>query len=381
MKEILWLIKNTLRVTFRKKKNIIMYLCMPLVGIFISLLVYGGDQKTILHVGIVNQDQSAITSDTIQFLKGLENVEIAPIAADQVKGKISSGDLDSVITFEKGFTASVLAGKPDHIQITSIKGAAITGYVKSYLHQYIDNIATISYVADGNQQTFEQMYQDFQQTGYQLTTHALEDSSKNKYMTNQTIGFLIMIMLMSAGNMSEIILLEKENRTYYRLLSTPINAREYILSNVIVNMIVMSIQVLITLTIMKGIFHIGMNMSFGAALFVMLLFSLIAVGISLVIISFSNSRSAAGGLQNLIITPTVMLSGCFWPVEVMPKSLQRIADFLPQRWTLDTLTKLQEGNSFSGLYLHYIILFAFAAAFFLIAVYRFSRNNSTQTFI
>ncbi|MEH7306852.1 ABC transporter permease [Neobacillus drentensis] len=381
MKDILWLIQNTLRVTFRKKKNIIMYLCMPLVGIFISLLVYGGDQKMNLHVGIVNEDKSEITSDTIEFLKGLENVEISTVSAGQVQDKISSGNLDSVITFEKGYADSVLAGEPDHIEMTSIKGAAITAYVKSYLYQYIDNIATISYVAGGNQQVFEQMYSDYQQTNYKLATHSLEDTAKNKNMANQTIGFLIMIMLMSAGNMAEIILLEKENRTYFRLLSTPINARKYIFSNIVVNMIVMTIQVFITLTIMKNVFHIGLGMSFWSAAFVMILFSLISVGISLVIVSFSNSRSAAGALQNLIITPTVMLSGCFWPVEVMPKSLQKIADFLPQRWTLDTLTKLQEGNAFSGLYLNFTILFAFAAAFFLIAVYRFSRNNSTQNFV
>ncbi|WHY66467.1 ABC transporter permease [Neobacillus sp. SuZ13] len=381
MKDILWLIQNTLRVTFRKKKNIIMYLCMPLIGILIALLVYGGDQKAILHVGVVNEDKHEITTDTIDFLKGLDNVEISTISTGQVQDKISSGKLDSVITFEKGYADSVLAGKPDYIELTSIKGAAITAYVKSYLHQYIDNIATISYVAGGNQQTFEQMYSDFQQRNYKLTTHSLEDASKNKNMTNQTIGFLIMIMLMSAGNMAEIILLEKEGRTYFRLLSTPINARKYIFSNIVVNMIVMTIQVFITLTIMKGIFHIGMNMSFWSAAFVMLLFSLISVGISLVIVSFSNNRSAAAALQNLIITPTVMLSGCFWPVEVMPKSLQKIADFLPQRWTLDTLTKLQEGNAMSSLYLNVIILFAFAAAFFLIAIYRFSRNHTTQNFV
>ena len=380
MKDILWLIQNTLAVTFQKKKNIIMYLCMPLIGIFISLLVYGGDQKTILHVGIVNHDNSEITTDTIQFLKGLKNVEVSKIESSTVQDKITSGKLDSVITFEKGYSASVLEGNPDHIELTSIKGAAITGYVKSYLYQYINNISTISFAAGGNQQTFKQMYKDYQQTNFKLSTHSLEDAAKNKNMTNQTIGFLIMIMLMSAGNMSEIILLEKENRTYFRLLSTPINARKYIFSNVIVNMIVMTIQILITLTIMKGIFHIGLNMSFWAAAIVMLLFSLIAVGLSLAIISFSNSRSAAGALQNLIITPTVMLSGCFWPVEVMPTSLQKIANFLPQRWTLDTLTKLQEGNSFSGLYLNFMILVAFAAAFFLIAVYRFSRNNTTQNF-
>jgi ABC-2 type transport system permease protein len=381
MKDILWLIQNTLQVTFRKKKNIIMYLCMPLIGIFISLLVYAGDQTYSLQVGIVNNDNHQITNDTIEFVKGLENVEISKIDAAEVQDTISSGKLDSVITFEKGFSDSVRKGQPDHIQITSIKGAAITGYVKSYLHQYINNIATISFVAEGNQQTFEQMYKDYQQTDFKLTTQVVEDTSKNKNMTNQTIGFLIMIMLISACNMSEIILLEKENRTYFRLLSTPINARKYLISNVMVNMIVMTIQVLITLTIMKNIFHIGLSISFWEAAFVMFLFSLIAVGLSLVIISFSNSRSAASALQNFIITPTVMLSGCFWPVEVMPASLQEIANFLPQRWTLDTLTKLQEGNAFSGLYLNFIILFAFAAAFFLIAVYRFSRNNTTQNFV
>ncbi|MGG1675550.1 ABC transporter permease [Neobacillus sp. NRS-1170] len=381
MKDILWLIQNTLSVTFRKKKNIILYLCMPLIGILISLLVYGGDQKVILHVGIVNQDNSEIASDTIKFLKGLENVKIVEIPADKVQGKIISGELDSVITLEKGYSESVLTGKPDNVQISSIKGAQITGFVKSYLYQYIDNISTISIAAAGNQQTFKLMYQDFQQTNYKLTTHSLEDTSKNKNMTNQTIGFLIMIMLMSAGNMSEIILLDKENRTYFRLLSTPINARKYLLANVSVNMIIMTIQVLITLTIMKILFNIGINMSFWQAAFVMILFSFISVGLNLVIVAFSNSRSAAGAMQNLIITPTVMISGCFWPVEVMPKTLQKIADFLPQRWTLATLTKLQEGSSFSSLSLNFMILIAFAAAFFLIAVYRFSRNNSTQNFV
>ncbi|SDN48739.1 ABC transporter permease [Bacillus sp. OK048] len=381
MKDILWIIQNTLQVTFRKKKNIIMYLCLPLIGIFISLLVYAGNHQTVLHVGIVSLDKNEITSDTIKFLKGLENVAISKIDVEDVQENISSGKLDSVITFEKGYSKSILDGDPSHIQITSIKGAAITGYVKSYLQQYINNIATISFAAAGNQQIFDKMYKDYQQSDFKLSTQYLEDTTKNKNMTNQTIGFLIMIMLLSACSMSEIILLEKENRTYFRLLSTPINARKYLISNVIVNMIIMTIQVLITLTIMKNIFHIGINISFWEAAFVMFLFSLVAVGLSLVIISFSNSRSAANALQNLIITPTVMLSGCFWPIEVMPASLQKIADFLPQRWTLDTLTKLQEGNAFNGLYLNYMILFAFALAFFLIAVYRFSRNNTTQNFV
>ncbi|MEH7109065.1 ABC transporter permease [Bacillus sp. JJ1764] len=381
MREILWLMKNTLYVTFRQKKNIFMYLFMPLIGILIALLAYGGDQKYTIHLGIVNQDNSEITSDTIHFLSALENVEVKLLEDSQIQDQLTSGKLDSVITFQKGFTDSVLNGSPNHIQLTSIKGAEITGFVKAYLNQYIQNVSAISTAAAGNQQTFKQMYQEFQQTSYQLSTHSITDTSKNKDMTIQTIGFLIMIMMMSACNMSEIILSEKENRTYFRLLSTPINARTYILSNVFVNMIVMSIQAILTVSIMKGFFHIGINIPFWQAIGVMLFFALISVGLSLVITSFSNSRSAAGALQNLIITPTVMLSGCFWPVEVMPKTLQKIAEFLPQRWTLDTLTKLQEGSSLSSLYLNFLILVTFALAFFLIAVYRFSKNNSVQKFV
>ncbi|MCH6267172.1 ABC transporter permease, partial [Neobacillus citreus] len=235
MRDILWIVQNTLRVTFRKKKNILLYLFMPLIGIFIALMAYGGDQKMILHVGVVNQDKAEITADTIQFLAGLENVKITELEAGQVQEEIVSGKLDSVITFEKGYSDSVLAGRPDHIQLTSIKGAQVTGFVKSYLYQYIDNISTISRAADGNQQTFQQMYQDYQQSTFQLSTNSLADTSRNKNMTNQTIGFLIMIMLISASNLSEVILLEKEKRTYFRLLSTPINARKYLLANVLVN--------------------------------------------------------------------------------------------------------------------------------------------------
>ena len=204
------------------------------------------------------------------------------------------------------------------------------------MYQYIDNISTISQISDGNQQSFDKMYKDFQTSTFKVTTQVVTDTSKGKGMTYTAVGFLIMIMLMSAGNMSEIILTEKENRTYFRLLSTPISARKYILSNVIVNMIVMTIQVIITLTVLTTVFNIDIQIPLIEAALVLFTFALVAVGLALVIVSFSNSRSAANALQNLIVLPTVMLSGCFWPLEVMPDSLQKIANFLPQRWTLST---------------------------------------------
>ncbi|MBO1578575.1 ABC transporter permease [Bacillus sp. XF8] len=65
-------------------------------------------------------------------------------------------------------------------------------------------------------------------------------------------------------------------------------------------------------------------------------------------------------------------------VQLLPASAQKIAGFLPQRWLLDTVAKLQQGMQFTDLYLNILILFIFAIAFFLIAIYKFDRNNDAR---
>ncbi|MFY4775641.1 hypothetical protein [Metabacillus sp. RGM 3146] len=50
-------------------------------------------------------------------------------------------------------------------------------------------------------------------------------------MAAGSISYFILIMLVSAGNLSEIILKEKESRTYFRMLSAPIDSQQYVLAN------------------------------------------------------------------------------------------------------------------------------------------------------
>lgn len=381
MKDVFWLMKKVLKVTFKKRRNIILYFGMPLVGILVAFLAYGNPGQQNIKVGIVNQDQHPIAKDTVQFLKSLKNVQLVNIDRSEINDKITAGTLDCAITLDNGFSQSIVNGHPDHIQIISIKGAEITTLVKAYLYNYLDNISSINKAANGNAAMFDKMYTNFQHSGFKVTVNSLQDTSKNKDMTYQTIGFLIMIMLISSGNFAEIIIKEKENRTYFRLLSTPINARKYVLSNIAVNMMVMAVQVIVTLFFMKDVFHIEMIAPVWQTGLVLLIFALVAVGLSLMIVSFASSSTSASALQNLIFTPTCLLAGCFWPVEIMPKAVQKIADFLPQRWTLDTISKLQDGSQLGSLYLNILILLAFALAFFLIAVYKLGRNNSVKSFV
>jgi ABC-2 type transport system permease protein len=381
MKEIMWLVTNSLRSIFLNKRKIFAYVLVPLLGIFIAFMVYGNTGPSYLNTGIVDQDQTTISKNTASFIGSLKNIKTRKITESDVKNKIASGDLDCAIILESGFSQAIMNGEKPEVQVVSIKGAQVTTYIKAYLNNYIGNISSLSTAANGDLTVFNTLYQDYQNSEFKVSAHSLKDTSNNNDMTIQTIGFLLMIMLNSAGGLSELILKEKENRTYFRIMSSPIDGKKYVLANVIVNMIIMTIQVVVTLTVMTKVFGISAGVPYWEMIGVMMFFSLVSVGLSLVITAFATNSNSAGALQTLIMTPTCLLSGCFWPVEIMPKAAQKMADFLPQRWLLDTISELQKGHSLSNLALNFATLFAFALVFFMIAIYKFSRNNNVKSFI
>jgi len=82
-----------------------------------------------------------------------------------------------------------------------------------------------------------------------------------------------------------------------------------------------------------------------------------------------------------LILPSSVLAGCFFPLAIMPESLQKFAGFLPQHWLLDSVDQLQMGRGIGSVALNLAILLAFAAVFAMAAGYRFARNDDTRSFV
>ncbi|RKN75793.1 ABC transporter permease [Paenibacillus ginsengarvi] len=382
MKEMIWLVRKMLARTFRSKKSWFIYIGLPIVGIFVSLFV-SGDTSGTLRVGTLNKDgNQAITQDAIRFLERLGQVKVTPVADEQtLNDQIAAGKLDSGIVLGQGFAASVRQGAPDHLSIISVKGAQATGYVKAMLNDYVGNIAAIARNAQGDAGRFDSLYAAYTRQSFQVTAETLQDSSNTKAITYQAIGFLITFMMFSAVNMSEMILKEKENLTFLRLLSSPLSAKMYVLSNVVVNIVIMLVQIIVTLIVMKQVFHIDSGIPYGRFVPALLLFALTAIALSLMIVAFAKTSRGAGAMQTLIITPTCLLAGCFFPMDIMPETVRDISKFMPQHWLLDMINKLQQGVSIASLSLNMAILIAFAAVFALIAIFRFGRNNDIRQFV
>ncbi|WP_058304472.1 ABC transporter permease [Gorillibacterium timonense] len=382
MQNILWLIRKIYKNTFRKKGSWIIFFFMPMIGVLLSMMLYASSGTMPLRIGVVNQDgQETIAKDTIGYLSGLQQVALTEMTEEELNSKISAGDLDAGVILRAGYTESLYRGELEGLELRSMKGAESTAFIKAMLQQYTGNLTSIGKAADKDRDAFEQLYTSFQNQSFVVHSEPIKDPVAALRITYQAIGFLVMFMLFSASNMTQLILLEKENRTYLRLMSSPMSARAYVLSNAIVSLIFLFVQNVFTLLIMNEVLGIDPGVAYWKILLVLLVFSLVAISLALLLVAYSKSSSSLSSMQSLVIVPTCLLAGCFFPMEIMPKAVQRAAAFMPQHYVLDAITRLQEGTSLSSLGLNVAILLAFALVFSLIAIYRFGRNNDTRMFI
>ena len=42
-------------------------------------------------------------------------------------------------------------------------------------------------------------------------------------------------------------------------------------------------------------------------------------------------------INSMIVTPTCMLGGCFWPLAIMPEFMQKIANLHPAKWAIEAV--------------------------------------------
>jgi len=380
MRNMLLIIANILRVTFRKKGNIIVYLLLPLFSVFILLFVYGNGGSSSVKLGLTNNDKGALSAELKTSLQGLETYKISEVSEDEINSKLLNMELDAAIVIPDGYSEGIYNRAPMDIDIISIKGQDTTVWIQQFLNSYTDTLSKLSSASGGDRVMFDSMNKQYKEGELTLTAVKLEDKLAGRNITFSSMGFLIMFMMLGAGLINTIILKEKRDRTYHRICSAPVNSRQYIAANSITSLVIVTVQILIIQFAMK-LLHIDTSIGDAVMFVILLMFGLVAIGLGLVVTSFSSSSYMAGTLNTLIMTPTCMLGGCFWPVEYMPDIMQKISYFMPQRWALNAIQKIQSDGTMSDITINLFILAGFAAALMLIAIYKFARSSNVQKFV
>lgn len=238
----------------------------------------------------------------------------------------------------------------------------------------------ISRASGGSKQMFDKIYEGQKNGEVSVSSQKVKDKYMGQGTTQQGMGLFIMFILVGSTTTADFIIKEKEDRTYYRIFCAPVSSTIYILGNLIANIAIICFQVIAVLFFQKYALNIDSGMSQIELFIILMDFGLVSVAFGMLIVAFSKTRYQASSLSTLIITPTCMLSGCFWPNELMPTVMQKISKFLPQSWVIDAIQKGQQSPDFSNIAFDLAIILAFAVTFFIVAIYKLKINDDVKSF-
>ena len=184
-------------------------------------------------------------------------------------------------------------------------------------------------------------------------------------------GYTVFGVFFIVATMAESILREKQEGTFRRLLAAPLPKPVLLAGKFLPYYLVNLLQIVV----MFGVAHLlfGMTLTQPLALLaVSLAMAAAATGMGVLVATFGKTQTQVSGLSTLLTLTMSAIGGCLVPAFVMPDFMQTLARFTPHGWAMQGFQDvLVRGYGLAGVWPEAAALLGFAAAFFLIGVWRF----------
>lgn len=154
---------------------------------------------------------------------------------------------------------------------------------------------------------------------------------------------------------------EQTTGTFEALMTTPANPSLIILSSAcyeILRALLDGILLIVVAVILFGLTFVtdpaGIAVALLALIGSLVLFASLGVGVAALTVLFKR----AGGVVAALLAGIALLSGVYFPTDVLPPALQTLADILPFTWSLDVLRSALLGGEVDSLQLIGLIVAA-----------------------
>ena len=192
-------------------------------------------------------------------------------------------------------------------------------------------------------------------------------------MQQSVPGILVMFILMvlvTGG--TERLFVDRKEGLLRRLASSPLTRGEIVLSRIISRAITGMFMAVFALILGATLFHIDWGSRWLLLLLVLAVYTLAAAGMAVLLSTLARSVGQAIGLGVISTILMAALGGCWWPIEIVPRSMQVLALCLPTGWAMQGMHRLMElDRGLTSALPAIATLAGFALAFGVLAAKRF----------
>jgi ABC-2 type transport system permease protein len=359
----IWFIAvNILKRTLGERKTLLTFIFLPALILSLIILLLGRSQDSAIPVAYVMKDQGEAGNHLVELLKQTGEYSLrAQTDGTTLKEQVISQRARIAFTIPEGFTETLLRGETPKVQAYYLNISEDTVAVQIQLEQSlrmmkqtVSQLRAAGLAEDALPGILSKLFTEQAKGRVGLSSEASD--TLNHPFVWLTTGILL-LFIMSLANSAVTTLMEDQRfHTIARIYTAPIRAFEITAGNFAGSALICALQIAIVLLITRYAFGFDYGVSFGAHFLILFLFALVSLGIATTIGTIVRNSSNMGIISSLIITPTCMLGGCFWPISFMPETMQKLSAFTPQRWTIDALERLSGGASLLQVGLNLLVL-------------------------
>jgi len=360
-------IKN-IKTMFRDRPQLAWIIGYPLILIFVFSLAFGfTGSLPKFELIIFNEDPNQpedMDFYSIVFIDILENNLTDYIKIDQENYTESEAEkelkyerVDAIIFIPNNFTETIINNQTVKLLIKTTPDIVAEGAIGSISKQIIDLL--IIYHNNG--------------TPSEIVIDRFKNTVQITAFDMMAPGFIIAGVTVCISQLALHFAEEKEIGTLERLSTTPVSRRNILLSGLLSQLIVITIQVilLIILLMLFGAYFVpGVN--YLALILIPLLFSFTCLGLGLLLASFTKSQSSAGGLAWFIILPLQFLGGVFFEMD------NPVSDYIPTSYAVHAmrLVMISGVTSWDAIGTDILVLLGFGIISTLLGIILFRRKTA-----
>lgn len=347
---------------------VLMFLMPALFGWIFGGMTMNADQNKPV-VNVVLSDSGA-ASEIFGLLKKDKNFDWKKVDRKQAEKNVSSqdavaavvitGDVEQRITEKKPLFTIIVQRKTD-------KYLALSSHLEGTAGLVMRSYQAASSLEEG---AFVKVLEAAAANkGVTVDKQIIQKESNSGVEVNlMFVGFAIMFMMFGLSGAASTILDERIGGTWGRLVVTPASRMQISLGYLSAYFAMGWIQFAVLMVVL----HLLFDVSWGNFAYLIPFLSLVilcVVGFGLMIAGLVKTKQQASAISAVLIVSTCMLGGVYWPIDVVPEIMQKIALAVPQTWAMSGFKEIISGSLHAGTLLKdTAALLGFSILFFLIGI-------------
>ncbi|AJS60340.1 ABC transporter permease [Paenibacillus sp. IHBB 10380] len=344
------------------RKGFIGYIILPCIVVSLAVALLGQENTMSVEISYVNLDTgpagqhllNELSRNNDYVLKSLNGEEELKEAVMQQKATLG-------LLIPADFSNDLLQGNAKQVNMFQLSANEATYTVKSIINAMMTQLAETATIIANHSSSSGSSLELFEQNLNEISKHRIgaERIDYNLYAKpglNNVTGFTLMFMMGLVTSTVKMILDDRKHRTMARVFTAPVRSYEIALGNVLGSFFVGVLQILVILSLSRWVLKYNYEIPFFTHFLILASFMFVAMGIASAVAGLIRNPDQAGMLNSMIITPTCMLGGCFWPLSFMPDYMQKIANFIPQKWTIEAVERIASGGHLTDIWLPLSIL-------------------------